>query len=125
MAALQYADGAKISDLGPDQAQVGLVRVPPTKDQGGRGELHKRILRMKGLSPLFTDFTWAAGGSTSKLKMKLTSAAKNEMGSVACMHLTCTNMKGVLVSEALAVCKKDGVRNIVALRGDPPCGQKK
>ena len=55
MAALQYADGAKISDLGPVQAQVVLVRVLPTKDQGRRGELHKRILRMKGLRPLFTD----------------------------------------------------------------------
>ena len=59
MAALQYADGAKISGLGPVQAQVVLVRVLPTKDQGGRGELHKRILRMNGLRPLFTDFTGA------------------------------------------------------------------
>ena len=125
MAALQYADGAKISDLGPDQAQVVLVRVLPTKDQGGRGELHKRILRMKGLRPLFTDFTWAAGGSTSELTLKLTSAAKNEMGTVAYMYLTCTNIKGELVSEALADCKKDRVRNIVALLGDPLRGQEK
>ena len=105
MAALQHAVGAK--------------------SQGGRGELHKRILRMKGLRPLFTDFTWAAGGFMSELTLKLTSATKNEIGTVAYMHLTCTNLKGKLVSEALADCKKDGVRNIVALRGDPPRGQEK
>ena len=29
-----------------------------------------------------------------------------------------------LVSEALADCKKYGMRNIVALRGDPPRGQR-
>merc|ERR1712232_498324 len=41
------------------------------------------------------------------------------------VHLTCTNMKGEMVGEALAECKKVGVRNIVALRGDPPRGQEK
>ena len=30
---------------------------------------------MKSLGPLFTDFTWGAGGSTSELTLKLTSAA--------------------------------------------------
>ena len=93
MAALQHAVGAK--------------------SQGGRGELHKRILRIKGLRPLFTDFTWAAGGFMSELTLKFTSAAKNEMGTVACMHLDCANLKGELVIEALAECKKDGVRNNV------------
>ena len=87
--------------------------------------LHKRVLRMKGLRPLFTDFTWAAGSSTSELMLKLTSATKNEIGTVAYMHLTCTNRKDELVSEALADCKKDGVRNIVALLGDPLRGQEK
>ena len=69
---------------------------------------------MKGLRPLFTDFTWAAGGSTSELTLKLTSAAKNEMGTVAYMHLTCTNIKAELVCEALADCKKDGMRCLLA-----------
>merc|ERR1719401_2139922 len=41
------------------------------------------------------------------------------------MHLTCTNMKGEMVDEALSECKKVGVCNIVALRGDPPRGQEK
>ena len=34
----------------------------------------------KALGPLFTDFTWGAGGSTSELTLQLTSAAKNELG---------------------------------------------
>jgi len=41
------------------------------------------------------------------------------------MHLTCTNQKVEMAAEALAQCKKAGIRNIVALRGDPPRGQEK
>merc|ERR1719188_1531142 len=72
---------------------------------------------------MFTDFTWGAGGSTSELTLQLTSCAKNEIGTVANMHLTCTNQKVEMAGDALDECKKVGVRNIVALRGDPPRGQ--
>merc|ERR1719401_965500 len=41
------------------------------------------------------------------------------------MHLTCTNMESAKVDTALADCKKFGIRNIVALRGDAPRGQEK
>lgn len=121
-----YADDAKISELVAKTAPgwFSFEYFPPKTDEGVKN-LHKRILRMKGLGPLFTDFTWGAGGSTSELTLKLTSAAKNEMGTVANMHLTCTNQKVEMCGEALAACKKVGVRNIVALRGDPPRGQEK
>lgn len=79
----------------------------------------------KALGPLFTDFTWGAGGSTSELTLKLTSAAKNEFGCVANMHLTCTNQSSEMTGNALKDCRQLGVRNIVALRGDPPRGQEK
>lgn len=41
------------------------------------------------------------------------------------MHLTCTNQAPALCGEALADAKSKGIRNIVALRGDPPKGQEK
>lgn len=41
------------------------------------------------------------------------------------MHLTCTNMTKDLIDEALAKCKEYGVKNILALRGDPPKGEEK
>jgi len=78
---------------------------------------------MKALNPMFTDFTWGAGGSTSELTLDLTAAAKNEFGCVANMHLTCTNQKVEMAGEALKACREKGIRNIVALRGDAPRGQ--
>ena len=39
------------------------------------------------------------------------------------MHLTCTNMEVRIIDEVLLKCKEAGIRNILALRGDPPAGQ--
>merc|ERR1719214_322667 len=97
----------------------------PPKTDSGVENLKKRILRMKELGPLFTDFTWGAGGSTSEITMQLCDTVKNEFGCIANMHLTCTNMEPEKVDKALADCKKCGVCNLVALRGDPPRGADK
>jgi 5,10-methylenetetrahydrofolate reductase len=39
------------------------------------------------------------------------------------MHLTCTNMPVESLETTLKQCKESGIRNILALRGDPPKGQ--
>lgn len=69
---------------------------------------------------MFVDFTWGAGGSTSDLTMELTVAAKNTHGVTPNMHLTCTNMPSEKIDKALAKAREEGIRNILALRGDPP-----
>lgn len=79
------------------------------------------------IDPLFTDVTWGAGGSTANLSMDIALQAHNT-GHVANLHMTCTNMEGVTdpkqaVLDALNKAKEGGIRNIVALRGDPPAGQ--
>jgi methylenetetrahydrofolate reductase (NADPH) len=121
---MAIADDLKISDLvaAADKPWFSFEYFPPKTDEGV-ANLKQRIRRMKKLGPLFTDFTWGAGGSTSDLSLKLADCAKNEIGAVANMHLTCTNMPAEMIGEALAACKKVGVRNIVALGGDPPRGQ--
>lgn len=69
--------------------------------------------------PLFTDFTWGAGGSTADLTMAITMEAKRR-GLLPNMHLTCTNMEKETVHEALRKAKEAGIRNILALRGGEP-----
>lgn len=120
------ADDKKISELiaNTKPGWFSFEYFPPKSDEGV-DNLRKRLARMKQLNPLFTDFTWGAGGSTSELSLQLTIAAKNEFGCVANMHLTCTNQKTEMCGEALDACKAAGVRNIVALRGDPPRGAEK
>ena len=78
---------------------------------------------MKVQDPLYIDFTWGAGGSTSDLTLELTVNSKEKYGLEPNMHLTCTNMPVALVDAGLEGAKKAGVNNILALRGDPPAGQ--
>lgn len=120
----------KIIDLLSENAEVTNVSLeyfPPRTEQGVKN-LHARMGRMlKNSNPLFTDMTWGAGGSTADLSLDLALHA-HRTGHVSNMHLTCTNMekdgdpiKGV--HDALQACLDGGIRNIVALRGDPAEGQ--
>ncbi|KAI4124389.1 MAG: hypothetical protein LQ338_004821 [Usnochroma carphineum] len=72
------------------------------------------------LRPLFVNVTWGAGGSTSSSSLELAEICQRQLGLTTCLHLTCTNMKRRLVDEALEEAKIMGIRNILALRGDPP-----
>lgn len=72
------------------------------------------------LRPLFVTVTWGAGGSTSSRSLELAEICQRQLGLTTCLHLTCTNMRRKLVDEALDEAKAIGLRNILALRGDPP-----
>ena len=72
------------------------------------------------LRPLFVNVTWGAGGSTATRSLELADICQRQLGLTTCLHLTCTNMKRRMVDEALEEAKALGIRNILALRGDPP-----
>eukprot|EP01012_Entosiphon_sulcatum_P023970 TRINITY_DN2911_c0_g1_i1.p1 TRINITY_DN2911_c0_g1~~TRINITY_DN2911_c0_g1_i1.p1 ORF type:complete len:326 (+),score=56.86 TRINITY_DN2911_c0_g1_i1:58-978(+) len=115
-----------ISDLltkkQPGDLSVSFEYFPP-KTQQGVENLYKRIEKMAKAKPVFVDFTWGAGGGTSDLTLELSSVTQNKYHQVANMHLTCTNMPREKVDVALAGAKAAGIKNIVALRGDPPRDQ--
>ena len=118
------SDGPKISNLVSETSDPWFsFEYFPPKTQKGLSYLKQKVQRMKSLGPLFTGFTWGTGESTAKATIELTNTAQNELGCVANMHLTCTSENTKVAGEALAACKNMGVRNIVALRGDPPHGQ--
>merc|ERR1719265_708758 len=71
---------------------------------------------------MWVDVTWGAGGSTAGRTMEICINALKHHGLNVMMHLTCTNMPKEKLKEALQTCKDNGIRNILALRGDPPAG---
>lgn len=95
----------------------------PPRTPAGVAKLYDRLESMAKLKPLYVDFTWGAGGSTSDLTLELAIQSKKRYGLEPNMHLTCTNMEASLIDAALEGAKAGGIRNIVALRGDPPHGK--
>lgn len=110
----------KIAALPKGSNYFSLEFFPP-KTQQGFSNLHARLERMaQALRPLFVNVTWGAGGSTAEKSLELAELTQRSLGLTTCLHLTCTNMSRKLVDDALEQARVLGVRNILALRGDPP-----
>lgn len=110
----------KIAALPPDGNYFSLEFFPP-KTEMGFNNLKDRLHRMEtALRPLFVNVTWGAGGSTAEKSIELAELCQRELGITTCLHLTCTNMSRRLVDKTLEDAKALGIRNILALRGDPP-----
>ncbi|KAK4109506.1 MTHFR-domain-containing protein [Canariomyces notabilis] len=110
----------KIAALPADSNYFSLEFFPP-KTAMGFSNLRDRLDRMaRALRPLFVNVTWGAGGSTATKSLELAEICQRELGLTTCLHLTCTNMSRRLIDKALDDAKALGIRNILALRGDPP-----
>jgi methylenetetrahydrofolate reductase (NADPH) len=94
----------------------------PARTEAGIENLLDRIERMGQQNPLWIDVTWSAGGRSSEITLDICNHLQNYSGLDVLMHLTCTFMTREKVVEALDSAKKCGIRNILALRGDPPIG---
>ena len=88
----------------------------------GDENLIERIGRMATTNPLWVDLTWGAGGSTFDKTLDICGHLTQFMGLDVLMHLTCTGLTRDRVIESLDRAKEYGIKNILALRGDPPAG---
>lgn len=112
----------KINSLPSGKKFFSLEFFPP-KTEAGMANVMARLERMAKLNPLFVTVTWGAGGTSESQSIELASVCQNEFGLETCLHLTCTNMKKDILDNALDKAKQEGIRNILALRGDPPRGE--
>ncbi|KAI1328808.1 methylenetetrahydrofolate reductase 2 [Xylariaceae sp. FL0255] len=110
----------KIAALPAGSNYFSLEFFPP-KTPMGFSNLRDRLDRMaRALRPLFVNITWGAGGSTATKSLELAEICQRELNLTTCLHLTCTNMSRKMIDNALEDAKVLGIRNILALRGDPP-----
>ncbi|PHH63458.1 hypothetical protein CDD81_5837 [Ophiocordyceps australis] len=110
----------KVAALPAGSEYFSLEFFPP-KTAMGFANLRHRLQRMEqALRPLFVTVTWGAGGSTATKSLELAELCQRELGLTTCLHLTCTNMSRRCLDKALDDAKAVGIRNLLALRGDPP-----
>ena len=96
---------------------------PPKNDQGF-DDLYATIERLKQLNPLFVSVTYGAGGGTRKKTIDLTAKIKNEIGIESMAHMTCVGSTMGEIDSVLSEISGKGIENVLALRGDPPKGEK-
>lgn len=111
------------SNLQDDKNTLFSFEYFPPKTPKGIENLYERIERMSYLEPCWIDITCGAGGSTNQLTHQISSVTQNQMGISTMMHLTCSNQTVDEISMALKKAKDSGIRNILAIRGDPPKGE--
>lgn len=94
---------------------------PPKTDEGFVS-LFKTINELRPLAPSFVSVTYGAGGSTRAKTIDLTERVQAEIGIRAMSHLTCVGHTADEIGAIVDDLWNKGVRNILALRGDPPAG---
>jgi methylenetetrahydrofolate reductase (NADPH) len=85
--------------------------------------LWNSIQRLAPLNPRFVSVTYGADGSTRDRTHKIVSRIIRETGLRAAPHLTCVGATRDEVQEIASKYWAEGIRDVVALRGDPPEGQ--
>ncbi|MBI4664598.1 MAG: methylenetetrahydrofolate reductase [NAD(P)H] [Verrucomicrobia bacterium] len=101
---------------------ISLEIYPPKTVEGDRNLFEKTIPAFKRLKPDFCSVTYGAGGSTRDKTFTIVDRIQREYGLTAMAHLTCVGATREQIGEALAQAKALGIKNILALRGDPPGG---
>ncbi|WP_437228980.1 methylenetetrahydrofolate reductase [NAD(P)H] [Planctomicrobium sp. SH661] len=95
----------------------------PPKTAQGDESLFEHLEKLKVHRPAFISCTYGAGGSTRSRTIELCQAIQDRFGSVATAHFTCVGSTVEDLEEWLRLVHSQGIRNIMALRGDPPVGQ--
>jgi len=96
----------------------------PTKtEEGERVLLEKTIPTLMQLKPDFCSVTFGAGGSTRDKTLMIVDRIQRQHSLTAMAHLTCVNATKEEIRGYLTEASERGIKNILALRGDPPGGE--
>ncbi|NKB20228.1 MAG: methylenetetrahydrofolate reductase [Alphaproteobacteria bacterium] len=103
----------------PRDLKVSFEFFPPNTEKMAE-TLWSSIQRLEPLQPRFVSVTYGAGGSTRERTHATVVRILKETSLIPAAHLTCVNATKDEVDAVAREYWEAGVRNIVALRGDPP-----
>jgi methylenetetrahydrofolate reductase (NADPH) len=88
-------------------------------------ELFQELNILKQFNPAFISITYGAGGSTHEKTFDIMLKVKQELGIIPMPHFTCVGANRDEIQDYIKKVENVGIKNILALRGDPPKGETK
>lgn len=96
----------------------------PPKTPPGEEKLMESLEVFGSYNPGFISVTYGAGGSTREKTLGLSLKIRDRFGITPLVHFTCVGAGRKEISDYLHEVKRQGLGNVLALRGDPPQGEK-
>ena len=120
-----YRPAEQASSVGELLAQGGhsfsFEFFPPKTDEGERA-LWQAIRELEPLRPTFVSVTYGAGGTNRDRTVRITRRIAEETTLLPVAHLTCVGASVADLRRVIGEYADAGIRNVLALRGDPPTG---
>ena len=95
----------------------------PPKNEAGFQQLFQTVADLQAIKPTYVSVTYGAGGSTREKTVDLVQRIQKEAHIRSMAHLTCVGHTAEQIGGILDELWAGGIRNVLALRGDPPAGQ--
>ena len=95
---------------------------PPKSDDSAQ-QLLLTAEQMQVYNPDFVSITYGAGGSTRSRTLNYARKLHEDYGYAVMPHLTCVGHSREELKQTIAEFKSAGLKQIMALRGDPPKGE--
>ena len=113
----------KITDLIVQRRPAFSFEFFPPRDAAGVERLFETVADLRVYRPAYVSVTYGAGGSTRRMTLELVRRIKSETGIETMAHLTCVGSSRDELAVILDQLAAANIKNVLALRGDPPQGQ--
>jgi methylenetetrahydrofolate reductase (NADH) len=95
----------------------------PPADAAMEATLWRSLERLAPLAPCFVSVTYGADGSTRERTHSIVTRIQRRTTLIGAPHLTCIDASRAEILDIARSYWDEGIRHLVALRGDPPRGQ--
>jgi methylenetetrahydrofolate reductase (NADPH) len=109
-----------VRELLQDRQPTWSFEFFPPRDEAAQAQLWTALRQLEQLRPSFVSVTYGAGGSTREGTVAVTERIATDTTMLPLAHLTAVDHSVAELRHVVSRLAAAGVRNVLAVRGDPP-----